>query len=168
MQNECLSMLQNVLIKEVENLQNEKESLLQAKNRKIASLENDRNKLLTTLEKVTAEFQKLSNDYLKLEAETLNLKESYETLSQTHNTLLARFQALEKAERAELNQVMQTLEQKEISLKNDLQTMCKQILQQELQRAQIKEQETSQAQHKELKTQLEILETTLKQELKQS
>ncbi len=96
------------------------------------------------------------------------MKESYETLSQTHNTLLAKFQALEKAERAELNQVIQTLGQKEISLKNDLQTMCEQILQQELQNAQIKEQETSQAQYKELKTQLEILETTLKQELEQS
>nr|AJS10424.1 MobD [Helicobacter pylori] len=120
MQNDCLNKLQSALISEVENLQNEKEILLKEKNSEIESLENDKNELLTKLEKVTAEFQKLSNDYLKLEAETLNLKESYETLSQTHNTLLAKFQALEKAERAELNQVMQTLEQKEISLKNDL------------------------------------------------
>lgn len=165
MQNDCLNKLQSALIKEVENLQNEKESLLQAKNSKIASLENDRNELLIKLEKVTAESQRLSNDYLKLEVETLNLKESYETLLQTHNTLLAKFQALE---RAELKQVIQTLEQREISLKNDLQTMCERILQQELQNAQIKEQETSQAQYKELKTQLEILETTLKQELEQS
>lgn len=96
------------------------------------------------------------------------MKESYETLFQTHNTLLAKFQALEKAERAELNQVMQTLEQKEISLKNDLQTMCERILQQELQNIQIKEQKVSQAQHKELQTQLEDLEITLKQELEQS
>ncbi|GAA9602284.1 hypothetical protein HpHA7_14890 [Helicobacter pylori] len=61
-----------------------------------------------------------------------------------------------------------TLEQKEITLKNDLQSMCNQILQQELQNAQIKEQETSQAQYKTLQTQLENLETTLKQELEQS
>ncbi|WP_424321692.1 hypothetical protein [Helicobacter pylori] len=87
---------------------------------------------------------------------------------QTHNTLLAKFQALERAERAELKQVIQTLEQKEITLKNDLQSMCNQILQQELQNAQIKEQETSQAQYKTLQTQLENLETTLKQELEQS
>ncbi len=138
------------------------------RNNEIENLQNDKNELLIKLEKVTAEFQKLRNDYLKLEAEILNLKESYETLSQTHNTLLAKFQALERAERAELNQLMQTLEQKEISLKNDLQSKCEQILQQELQNAQIKEQETSQAQYKELKTQLEILETTLKQELEQS
>ncbi|GAA8874451.1 hypothetical protein HpRN61_14530 [Helicobacter pylori] len=70
----------------------------------------------------------------------MNLKESYETLLQTHNTLLSKFQALERAERAELKQVIQTLEQKEITLKNDLQSMCNQILQQELQNAQIKEQ----------------------------
>ncbi len=64
--------------------------------------------------------------------------------------------------------MIQTLEQKEISLKNDLQSKCEQILQQELQSVQIKEQETSQARYKELKTQLENLETTLKQELEQS
>ncbi|HAP9468394.1 TPA: molybdopterin-guanine dinucleotide biosynthesis protein MobD, partial [Enterococcus faecium] len=58
-----------------------------------------------------------------------------------------------------MNQVIQTLGQKEISLKNDLQSKCEQILQQELQSVQIKEQETSQAQYKELKTQLENLET---------
>ncbi len=96
------------------------------------------------------------------------MKESYETLLQTHNTLLAKFQALERAERAELKQVIQTLEQKEITLKNDLQSMCNQILQQELQSVQIKEQETSQAQYKTLQIQLENLETTLKQELEQS
>ncbi|WP_326544647.1 molybdopterin-guanine dinucleotide biosynthesis protein MobD, partial [Helicobacter pylori] len=168
MQNDCLNKLQSVLISEIENLQNEKEILLKEKNSEIESLENDKNELLSKLEKVTAEFQKLSNDYLKLETETLNLKESYETLSQTHNTLLAKFQALEKAERAELDQVMQTLKQREISLKNDLQTMCERILQQELQNIQIKESEVSQAQHKELQTQLEDLEITLKQELEQS
>ncbi|MDZ7551552.1 hypothetical protein RGC63_07645, partial [Helicobacter pylori] len=128
MQNDCLNKLQSALISEVENLQNEKEILLKEKNSEIESLENDRNELLIKLEKVTAEFQKLSNDYLKLETETLNLKESYETLLQTHNTLLAKFQALERAERAKLKQVIQTLEQKEITLKNDLQSMCEQIL----------------------------------------
>ncbi|GAA7466577.1 hypothetical protein ID1059_14820 [Helicobacter pylori] len=59
-----------------------------------------------------------------------------------------------------MNQLMQILEQKEVSLKNDLQTMCEQILQQELQSAQIKEQETSQAQYKELKTQFDSLNKT--------
>ncbi|WP_370506573.1 relaxase/mobilization nuclease domain-containing protein [Helicobacter pylori] len=168
MQEEYLNKLQSALISEVENLQNEKEILLKEKNSEIESLENDKNELLIKLEKVTEEFQRLSKNYERLETETLNLKESYETLSQTHNTLLAKLQALERAERAELNQLMQTLEQKEISLKNNLQTMCERILQQELQNAQIKEQEISQAQYKELKTQLEILETTLKQELEQS
>ncbi|BAW77379.1 hypothetical protein HPMKM5p_0006 (plasmid) [Helicobacter pylori] len=164
------------LLKQVAERFNQRSRELTERERDLAQRKEQRNRefrerqkrAINMLEKVTAEFQKLSNDYLKLETETLNLKESYETLLQTHNTLLAKFQALEKAERAELDQVIQTLEQKEITLKNDLQSMCNQILQQELQNAQIKEQEISQAQYKELKTQLEILETTLKKELEQS
>ncbi|MBH0307199.1 hypothetical protein I6948_07665 [Helicobacter pylori] len=64
--------------------------------------------------------------------------------------------------------MIQTLEQKEITLKNDLKADYEQILTTELARAELKEQKTSLIQHKKLQAQLTALETTLKQELEQS
>ncbi len=160
-----------------ENLRSNTDQEIRRKNaerllKQVAERFNQRSRELTEREReLTTNKEQRDREFRERQKRAINhARESYSRISNAKQELRELKDRNIKLERELRNAIANTQHAtKEISIirsdrKSRIKEFTEQVrtdLQQELQSVQIKEQETSQAQYKELKTQLEILETTL-------